>query len=376
MDFLREVEMKLDLPQAEKSQVMRELKSHYEEVKSELMTSGMDSQAADQETSLRLGDPGDVAQRMQAVHCRATWKTAWLTALPFVFVMILSVVRSVIGYRNHLSHLTTNDNYILGISILYGCVMLFGSVRELIRGRRPMWLATWLAAGIHELSLPVYILSEYGHLQLPRGENLVFFSIFDLIVLAALVLWSYRHSIKWSGIIAAWCLLGSIVVFTVYQRIDVSDALHVSTLIQGPLVMALALRIFGRHPYGNIAQASLFLFAFYILVYSSVAHGFWLNLTASTATKFFIVLALIAFARSAMWRKKLEFLALGILSTALVQIAITIIGYAKYYHSWLDGLLVSVQFTVIPKLLLFVWAILVPMIIERWRQVRRPEIAH
>ncbi|NIN68576.1 MAG: hypothetical protein GTO63_28500, partial [Anaerolineae bacterium] len=48
MNFLSGIERKLDLPPAEKEQVLRELRSHYEETKQELISSGMDSGMAEE----------------------------------------------------------------------------------------------------------------------------------------------------------------------------------------------------------------------------------------------------------------------------------------------------------------------------------------
>lgn len=57
MDFLHEVEKKLDLPPGEKAQVMRELESHLLEIEDELTASGMRECEAESEAARRLGDP-------------------------------------------------------------------------------------------------------------------------------------------------------------------------------------------------------------------------------------------------------------------------------------------------------------------------------
>ena len=68
MDFLEEVEMKLILPPEKKEQVMRELRSHYDEIKTELLASGMSGEEAEKEAQSRMGDPEKVVNRLKAVH--------------------------------------------------------------------------------------------------------------------------------------------------------------------------------------------------------------------------------------------------------------------------------------------------------------------
>jgi len=62
MDFLSEIERQLDLPPAEKEQVMRELRSHDEELEAEFIASGLGPDAANV-AARRLGDPRDIGAR-------------------------------------------------------------------------------------------------------------------------------------------------------------------------------------------------------------------------------------------------------------------------------------------------------------------------
>ena len=73
MDFLNEVEKKLDLPPADKKEIMRELESHYQELIDELVTSGIDAGQAREEAIRRLGEPGKVAADLRTVHYRKKW---------------------------------------------------------------------------------------------------------------------------------------------------------------------------------------------------------------------------------------------------------------------------------------------------------------
>ena len=55
MDFLSAVEAQLDMPRADKAQVMREITSHYQDTREELVSKGMDEAQADREAARNGG---------------------------------------------------------------------------------------------------------------------------------------------------------------------------------------------------------------------------------------------------------------------------------------------------------------------------------
>ena len=388
MDFLKEVEKKLDLPQAEKSQVMRELRSHYEEVKSELMASGMDAESADQETALRLGDPGDVAQRMQAVHCRATWKTAVLTAFPFLLIALGLIIR--IPETAVYSDIIRSNRYD-AVHMIPGLVLLIilslGSVRELARGRRPLWLASWLAVSLYLFDyIPSFMVSlQFGSLRDIQNywDWNLYASLLEFFVLAIVALLAFRRSLKWAGAVVAWVVFGVWAMITSMDMSGFWDPVLVYPMAIAPLVMVVALYLFGRHPYGNLSQVSLFLFAYYIKTVWTIGQvDFLLHLLGSLLPNLTIVATIIIYARTAMWRQKLISLAVGILLVGLINIVLENITMLQNANlpleglTWWSTLKLSSMLIGIPNLLLLAWVVFVPSLIGRRWQVSRPEIVH
>ena len=117
---------------------MRELASHFAELKSELVESGMEASQAELEAEKRLGEPSDVAARLNATHNSASWKSALLCAVPFVCGSV-SYLLMTLGVTPGLAW------------ILYGVMLAAVTVvgiRELVLGRRPAWLVAWLAGSL------------------------------------------------------------------------------------------------------------------------------------------------------------------------------------------------------------------------------------
>ena len=366
MDFLSEVEKKLDLPPGEKAQVIRELKSHYEELKGELVASGMDAALAAQETSRKLGDPADVASRLQAIHCRATWRTAALTALPLFVIFLGSILHFPLGLALMGNHASRSAIYayhvpLLVVTALFGLIFLVGSIRELLHNRRPMWLATWLAVGIRELVSAVQRLEDLT--RYVEGQRMPQVGVFPSVVLQILVLgflavMTYRRSTKWFLILGGWTVLVEAVYILVpWESFPIGWFMAFIVMANAPLVTAVALGLFARHPYGNTTQASLFLFAFYIGASSfEVRQLHWSILVANLLPPIVIVATVLAYARSSTWRQKLAILAGGIVATNSANSLIHLSAYQ----------------TAMMLFMLF-WVILVPMLFERRWSDRRPE---
>ena len=366
MDFLSEVEKKLDLPPGEKAQVVRELKSHYEELKGELVAAGMDANLAAQEASRKLGDPADVSSRLQAVHCRATWKTALLTVLPLAAMMIVHISRfplmqMLLGPHADKSVVYPYQMSALIATALFGVIFLAGSIRELLRNRRPMWLATWLAVGFRELGRSVYGLQELttwmkgqhiAHAGIPSS------TVLWLLATGLIAMIIFRRSTKWSLVLGGWTVLAGVVCILVpWESFAVGWSIAFSVVADTPLVMAIALGLFARHPYGNTAQASLFLFAFTAgTSMVSMRSVEWYVVAADVLPTIVIVATVLAYARSSTWRQKILILAGGIVG--------------MYFAHFPFSSVYDTLHTVFMLLLV----ILVPMLFERRWSERRPEL--
>ena len=368
MDFLSEVEKKLDLPPAEKAQVIRELRSHYEELKGELVASGMDVERARTEAAQRLGDPADVASGLCAVHCKATWKTALLTAFPLAAMLIVSLSRFPLmqiikGPHAQRSAIYDYQMYVLIATAVLGAVFVTGSIRELMRNRRPMWLATWLAVGIRELVSAAYRLQELTRWtegqRMPQGGVLLPVAFLTLAA-GALAMVMFRRSTKWFLILGGWTLLVEVIYIALpWASLRTLWSSAFMVMADAPLITAVALGLFARHPYGNTAQASLFLFAIYVSNSSFSTRDFhWIVAVVNLLPPIVIVMTVLAYARSANWRQKLAILAGGIVATTLANQLTHISAYQS-----------------LNTVFMLVWVILVPMLFERRWSERRPELA-
>ncbi|HET6453141.1 MAG TPA: hypothetical protein VFI02_01940 [Armatimonadota bacterium] len=377
MDFLSEVEKKLDLPPGEKAQVIRELKSHYEELKGELVASGMDADLAARETSRRLGDPADVAFRLQAIHCRATWKTALLAAFPFVTGILatllhIPVARALPASPAFLSAVHSYLAHLLILSVLFAAILLTGSIRELMRNRRPVWLATWLVVGINELIATVYLLEQLIRKQLPANQENIVPSLIFILVFGIAAMATFRRSTKWFLILGGWTILAEAMYVMHPALVHTGWFYPLLLLVPAPLVMALALRVFARHPYGNTAQASLFLFAFYVGLRSHpVVPGRWIvTLALDLLPALVIIVTALAYARSITWHRKLVVLFSGIVAVSLAGEA-TVISLIP--QTWLHHVASYMTRATIQMLFMLFWVILVPLLFERRWSDRRPE---
>ena len=333
MDFLTEVEKKLDLPPGEKAQVIRELKSHYEEVKSELAESGTDGLSADEEAARRLGNPQDIASRLQEVHSRATWKSAFLTALPFLGALVFveeAWLARVVGF--------------IPARVLLDCfaaMIVIGTWRELVRDRRPIWLPTWLAAAI----LTVHFITN-------RIDILALKTSVDAAVLTGFVL------LVWRQAPSRWLVLSVILfmltvsalggVFLPHNWTHVSTAVNVirafvvTITLLGLLFLwvAVVVKTFSWHRYGDIAQAGLFSFGLSVLL---GIFGPSPDLGTDMLVALGGLVALVS-TRMATWRAKLLVLGLGLLAESAIFAAYPFRGwnagpvfYSVFWAFWVFG---------------------------------------
>lgn len=361
MDFLNEVEKKLDLPPAEKAQVMRELRSHYEELRDEFTGKGMDASQAEQEAARRLGEPDDLASRLQSVHCRATWKAALLTAMPFLG-LILRPLAIKLALHYPCSH------WIRSLSIhsepmLFCAVMLTGSIIALRGGKRPVWLATWLAAGI---ALPLWAAQKHlNPLYLAdTGSDLAYWcmltTVAAVLLFGAMTLWILWRSLRWRRITLYATILVILAVILAY-RVLPSDIFFLlciasASVITASFVMAIALQLFARHPYGNAPLASLFLFTTYLYSKQQITSYYLLHGEPLPLLMFAItVLVVTLYARLSTWQRKLTALTAGAVLTGMINS----IEYIPMLGSPEGALYIGV--TIGGALILTAWVVLVPL---------------
>lgn len=290
MNYLKSVERLLDMSPAEKARVMAELEAHWVDLRDELIASGTNQMLAEQLAERRLGMPEDVAARLSAVHNSATWKSALLAAVPFLAPLFLLISQPYIGI------ITPG---VLLMLILFG-VLLVGSVRELAHGRRTIWLASWLGASF---SIAMYLPGLLRFAPPNPAFIKVAHSVMSIIPTMCLVvgIWSNR---KWR--IPAIALL----VFSLCPPLFITAAQGQSLIpmlfmfgawiAQQMLVVMFAWQIFGRHPYGNAAQTSLF-----AIVYCGFANISGLNIWLLVAVIVLKGLLVILFARVSQWQHKL-----------------------------------------------------------------------
>jgi hypothetical protein len=207
--------------------------------------------------------------------------------------------------------------------------------------------------------------------------------VFFILALGVTAVILYSRSIKWSLSLGVWTALAVVLELTVR-----SPLLHTGwfsvylLLISAPLIMAAALGIFARHPYGNAAQASLFLFAFYVnlglhATIRVAGNGSmnpmtpWVMLSLSLLRTMLLIGAVVAYARAGTWGRKLVILAGGILVLGLSSLLVTV------WSPYGPGLNWSPFFMVhsgVQILFMLFWVTLVPLLFDRRRSERRPEL--
>ena len=381
MTFLDEVRKKLDLPPAEKEQVMRELESHYHEVEDEALNAGMNECEAAIEAAKRLGDPSDIAQRMQTDHTRATWKTALLTALPF---LVYAFLEALLPYWN--------KSHIPGSSLIFlaGISLVIFSIHEVNSNRRPLWLATWLPMGIWILSdllstatksfnsFSVYY-SMAGQVESQKGViEWLMWSAIPIFFVGSLALYASWRSVKWGLLIIGVITLGLSLQLLLTQT-DITNnslasgyhmAYEVYRFIYGITSLLLAIRLFLRHPYGNKLKTSLMTYTFLILwqlPIINIRFGKWTTLDYGLIIS---GMAILLLARASQWQIKQSILFLitiilglaGIIATLLIPNAPPLdIQYVK----------ISALFTAINVILI----IFTPELIDRHYKKHKPELA-
>lgn len=122
---------------------------------------------------------------------------AFIAVVPFVLALVVQFVLANFGREIH----RPLNIVMFG---LFGVLMIAGSVRELKGNRRPMWLATWMAAGIISITSffgavsSAYAYSHTSHSPSDRTyiSAIVIKSVFQFVFLVALGLWASRNTPK------------------------------------------------------------------------------------------------------------------------------------------------------------------------------------
>lgn len=371
MNFLSEVEKKLDLPPGEKAEVLKELESHYREVEHELTAAGMDEHEVAAEAGRRLGDPQDVASRLQTVHCQATKRTAWLTVLPFLGLILGLPVGLLMD--KHTKVVNPILLFPFGVVMAaFAAIMIVGSVRELRAGRRPVWLATWLAVGVTLLTSAIRLFASglFIHAEPTDFYYRVSTTGIYLLVFAPLAMWASKGSIRCVVFVAG--LLAFVIAFAARNMwIPIGQQMVWGVLCVGlaPLVLLIliALRLFSFHPYGTVGYASLFLFT----ISANVSFLSAPALAEPVAVVLTGAVTWIAVRASSKQRKQ-SILSWGLfiigVSRALVSGWAATAGNPEYHHiaEWMAACVFLGAFN-------YIWVIVIPKFVTGWVSAGVPE---
>ena len=250
MDFLTGIENLLDMPAADKVEVMRELTSHYDDLCREMVASGIGAAQAQAEAECRMGTPSDIASRLNAAHNSASWRSALLCVVPFAASAMYMAASAL--------HLASGVRYALLIAI--GVTMLVASARELLRGRRPMWLATWLAAGLTCIPSLLHLLG--GSLAGGRAYAVADLFLALSVLILGLATRRLLKAVVVASAIAAFSAAYLLLTMSQVPGLIEFEFMLISAIV--PLVL-LAILVFEAHTYRSGLQAVLFLLAIFVL---------------------------------------------------------------------------------------------------------------
>ena len=376
MHFLTRVEKLLDLPPAEKAQVMRELRSHYMEVRDELIAAGMDADAASTEAERRLGKPEDVAAGMAPVYNVATWKNALLTVLPFIIVFLAVGIHAFTGV------LALTSAKVVLLLLRGGLVV--GAVRELVAGRRPVWLATWLAAALMTSGFASVLIGGRAALAIngnTHSPNYAWLLIIGRVQTAAICLLIAWKAPEWRRLALLSMAAGIISTTARFLPRDqlayIIIGMLVGLLHYLPLLL-VAFVVFARHSYSNATQASLFLYAL-----STVDTCFYwvfqlrqLSLPPLILLLVALLLGCAALVCTRASARPIKVIAL-IVGIALVPVLsfLALVVATQVNHLPAYTILPMAVISVAPSVLTSVFVMLLPLLVERRRSRKTPQIA-
>lgn len=253
MSYLADIAKKLDLAPAEKAEVMRELASHYYDIRDELMAAGMSEAQAEEEADKRIGTPEEVSAQLSAVHSSSTLKSALLAAVPFVGAALIMFVRAL-----------TSTRVSIALLAVFAAVMLAGSIRELWRGMRPIWLGSWLAASIVAMRTITFLLVWPTGYHEGFNQRGAYFTCIGTTAIVVALAWGrpkWRYTAVVLGLLNALAIAmfpSGHLVHTPRLILLLSASLMIIPKAQ---LVPLAVSVFYLHQYGNLARALLFLAA-------------------------------------------------------------------------------------------------------------------
>ena len=111
-----------------KNNVVREIRTHVEDKKHELIESGLSEKEALDTVNRHMGSPKLVAQQIYEVYSQGSWLQALFAALPHLLVAAFFAL-----------HWWQNTFWLIGIVVAVGCTAIYGWSHG-----KPAWLFPWL----------------------------------------------------------------------------------------------------------------------------------------------------------------------------------------------------------------------------------------
>jgi hypothetical protein len=250
--YLEKVAKLLDLAPKQKSEVIKELESHITFTTEELIEQGIPTDEARSEAENRMGTPEDVALRINAEYNTASWKTAIFAALPFLASFLLMLLPK------------TSHIQLVGI-IVIGIVASIFSVRELIKDRRPVWLAPCLLLAI--ACFGAIGTSIFGITKASDKYNNIAYPAFVIVsfsLMSIITTYAYRKWFGTTAILSFLCFICTFFIVAVNTNLFIKGGL-VCLVLVAIIIMGIMFSrcIFEFHKYGNAMQASIFLLSTY-----------------------------------------------------------------------------------------------------------------
>ncbi|MEN6372078.1 MAG: hypothetical protein ABFD64_08700 [Armatimonadota bacterium] len=343
--------MLLDIPPAEKSEVLRELQSHMADIWDELVASGTPASKVEIETERRMGSPQDVAFRINAAHNIASWKSVLLTVLPFLAAFLLLFLQK------------THQHWIWPLAAT--CVITsVVSIRELIRGRRPIWLSSWLAIAMATAVSLVYQVVKY-----PANPSVIVelkAAVISGLGLSVIFLTSAIAVRKWQLAAGILCGIYLICAFAVLRNGSTGTA-NFMAIVTGMITQLVMLVIFARiifelHAYGNAIRASLFLLSLAGFAYLTYIKPWQFGSTAVDILLAAVTAVWVARARNR--NLKVRALTIGVFLMAVVGALFdqNLMNKERYFIL----IIMSLVFSTITSFFFSSLFILIPVWCENW----------
>jgi hypothetical protein len=248
-------------------------------------------------------------------------------------------------------------------------------VRELAAGRRPIWLATWLAAAIGFGQI-LFITLPF---RFPAAEPILRFLGVSLVLIPPLVVlpvcWK---SPKWrkAALVVCAVILAPVGIMATVGGMGygaVGSAVFLLCFWLGPLAawIMVGVRLFGAHKFGHPVLASLFLYTFFLIDFSLYVLCMfpqdevvgWDSMGLARPEMLLAAVAVLAFGLTESWTAQLGALVCGIFAWAIaVSLSRCSIGMGS-----LPQMCAAVAAFVV---------VIVPLVMRSRGQADRSEIVH